>query len=421
MYFNVDELRAKFPALSIEDDGKPRVYLDNPAGTQVPHRVLERMERYLVRSNANSGGYFVTARESDVLKTQARQAMADLLNAPDLSEIVFGPNMTTLTYSVSRAIGRLLKPGDSIVVTRMDHDANVYPWLQLAEDLGLTVKFLPFNRETYQFDLQNFAELLDETVKIVAIGHASNALGTINNIPEMCKMAHEYGAWVYVDAVQSAPHIPVDVQSLGCDFLVCSSYKFFGPHQGILWGRKSILDHLKSYQVRPAKDKLPGKFENGTQSHEGMAGVLGALEYLGEVGEMFGDPFSANFPNFSGQQLGLHTAMAAIQSYEQTLSNYLIRGLQQISGVKVHGVTDRNELQHRVPTVTFTKENVHPNDIAKQLAAENTFVWSGHFYAVEVIDFLGLAESGGLLRVGAAHYNTADEIDKLLNVVDSIR
>ncbi len=415
---NVEAVRLEFPALSITDDGCERVYLDNPAGTQVPQRVVEMMSHYLIRCNANSGGDFVTSRDSDALKWKARTAMADFLNAPDPHEIIFGPNMTTLTYSLSRAIGRLLRPGDRIIVTRMDHDANVYPWMQLAEDLGVTVTHLPFNRDTYQFDFDELDELLDEDVKLVAVGYASNAIGTINDVARICQLAHDVGAWTFVDAVQSAPHIPVDVQQIGCDFLVCSAYKFFGPHQGILWGKKSILEHLKSYQVRPAQGKLPGKFETGTQSHEGMAGVLGALEYLAEIGEKYGQAFDTQSEHFAGLKKNLRLGMLAIQEYEQHLTRQLIEGLQAIPGITIHGISDTAALDKRVPTVSFTKAGVAPDAIAKTLAQHNIFVWSGHFYAVEVVDYLGLAESGGMVRVGIAHYNTEAEIAALLRVVE---
>ncbi len=421
MSLNISEIRRHYPALALSDAGKPRVYLDNPAGSQVPQQVIERMQAYLVQCNANSGGCFRTSVESDRVTGEAHRAMADLLNAPDETEIIFGPNMTTLTYSVSRSIGKWLQRGDQIILTRMDHDANVSPWLQLAEDIGAEIRWLSFNRQTWQYDLDELEELLNPRVKLVAVNYASNAIGTINDVKRITQMAQAAGALVFVDAVQYVPHGPTDVQELGCDFLVCSAYKFFGPHQGILWGRRELLERLPAYRVRPAGDKLPAKFESGTQSHEGQAGTLGALEYLAEIGEKMAGEFHGDFAHFSGRRRNLHAAMAAIKAYEKKLSAHLIRGLQQIPGVTVYGITDPEWLDWRVPTVSFTLAGFSPAEIARRLAGENVFVWDGHYYALEVIRHLGLAETGGMVRVGPVHYNTTAELDRLLAVVAEMR
>ena len=417
MPFDIQQIRAQFPALSLEDGGVPRVYLDNPAGTQVPHRVVERTSEYMIRMNANHGGPFRTSQDSDALSAEAHRAAAELLNAPSPEEIVFGANMTTLTFAISRSLGHWLKPGDEIILTRMDHDANVNPWRLLAEDLGLEVKWLSFNRETYQYDLDELERLISRRVKLLAVNYASNALGTINDVKTISSMARAVGALTYVDAVQYVPHGPTNVQALGCDFLACSVYKFFGGHQGILWGRGELLEALPAYKVRPAEDHGPGKFETGTQSFEGQAGALGAIEYLAWLGEQARDIYRQPFGHFSGRQQNIHTAMAAIKAYEKLLSAHLIKGLQAISGVTVHGITDPGQFDKRVPTVTFTREGFAPADIARRLAAENIFVWDGDYYAVEVVKHLGLAESGGMVRVGPVHYNTIAELDRLLEVV----
>ena len=418
MGIEIDAVRKEFPALSLKDNGKERIYLDNPGGTQVPRQVLERMEHYLIHTNANHGGHFRTSIESDKVLEDAHKAMADLLNAKSKDEIVFGANMTTLTFAVSRSIARLLKPGDTIMLTRMDHDGNVGPWLHLAGDLGLEVRWLNFDFKTYEYDLDEAANLLkDGSVKLAAINYASNCLGTINDVKAITELAHNTDTMVFVDAVQYVPHGPTDVQNIGCDFLVCSPYKFFGPHQGVLWGKAELLFSLEAYKVRPADNNPPGKFETGTQLHEGQAGTLGVLEYIEWIGKTMGGEFQVDFPNFEGRRLHLHTAMLAIQEYEQTLSSRLIEGLQNLSNVDVKGISDKKKQSHRVPTVSFTVKNQNPKDIAMKLAAENIYVWHGHNYALEAIRQLGLEDSGGVVRIGPVHYNTVEEIDRTLEVL----
>jgi len=421
MSLNIDLLRQQFPALQIEDAGMPRIYLDNPGGTQIPQQVLQRMKDYLVNTNANHGGYFRTSRGSDAVLEEAHQAMADFLNAGSPQEIVFGPNMTTLTFAISRSLAHWFKAGDEIILTRMDHDGNVAPWYQMAQERGLKVKWLDFHTDSYRYDYDQLETLLSPAVKLIAVNYASNAIGTINDIKKISQLAHKNHTLIYVDAVQYVPHAPTDVQELGCDFLVCSAYKFFGPHQGVLWGRLDLLEKLPAYKVRPADDFPPGKFETGTQCHEGQAGTLGALEYLSWMGQTMGREYHERFPDFSGRRLYLHAAMLAIREYEKDLSTQLIRGLSAIKKIKIHGITTESELGQRVPTVSFTKENVQPAEIARRLAEENIFVWDGHYYAVEVIRHLGLEEKGGMLRVGAVHYNTRKEINILLNMLELIK
>jgi cysteine desulfurase family protein (TIGR01976 family) len=328
--------------------------------------------------------------------------------------------MTTLTYAISRSLAFWFNPGDEIILSRMDHDANVYPWMQMAKDRRLEIKWLSFDRETYRFNLEELENLLSKKTRLVAVNYASNAIGTINDVKKISQMAHAAGALVYVDAVQYVPHGPTDIQEIDCDFLVCSVYKFFGGHQGVLWGREEVLKKLPAYRVRPAGDVLPGRFETGTQSHEGQAATLGALEYLSWVGETLGQEYAHQYPHFSGRKKMLHCAMSAIKAYEKHLSARLISGLQAIPGIKIHGITEPQQLDHRVPTVSFTREGISPQRISRVLAEKNIFVWHGHYYAVEVVNFLGLSESGGMLRVGAAHYNTAAEIDRLIEVISQI-
>ena len=418
MALNIKTIREQFPALALKDEGKARIYLDNPGGTQVPRQVLERMEHYLIHTNSNHGGPFRTSVESDKVLEDAHQGMADLLNAKSADEIIFGANMTSLTFAVSRSIGRLLKRGDVILLTRMDHDGNVGPWLHLAEDLGLEVKWLNFDLKTYEYDLEEAQSIFkDNNIKLAAINYASNCLGTINNVKALTEMAHQSDTLVFVDAVQYVPHGPTDVQDIGCDFLACSPYKFFGPHQGVLWGKAELLEKLEAYKVRPAENTAPGKFETGTQLHEGQAGTLGVLEYLEWLGETMGAEYLANFPEFSGRRKKLHAAMLAIQDYEQTLSSRLIEGLQNLAGVDVKGISAVKDLARRVPTVSFTVKNQNPEEIAVKLAAENIFVWHGHNYALEAVRLMGIEEAGGVVRIGPVHYNTLEEIDRTLEVL----
>ncbi len=418
MPLNIKKIRQQFPALQLKDDGKPRIYFDNPGGTQVPQQVVQRMRDYLINSNANHGGFFRTSQTSDAILEESHMAMADFLNASSPHEIIFGPNMTTLTFAVSRSLAHWFKPGDEIILTRMDHDANVSPWMQMAQEKGLKIKWVNFHTDSYHYDYQQLEELLSSRVKLIAINYASNAIGTINDIQRVVDLAHRYQALIYVDAVQYVPHAPTDVQKLGCDFLVCSAYKFFGSHQGILWGRYELLEKLPAYKVRPADEKPSGKFETGTQCHEGQAGTLGALEYLSWIGQTMAQEYHQKFSNFSGRKLFLHAAMQAIKEYEKNISKHLINGLSNIKKIKIHGITDQGELEKRVPTISFCMDGINPAKIARHLAAENIFVWNGHYYALEVIRHLGLEKQGGMVRIGAVHYNTMDEIDRLLNSLE---
>lgn len=380
-------VRAQFPSL------RPgRVYLDNPGGTQVHGSVIEAISDYYLNSNANLGGPFETSQASDRVLAGARRDVALMLGA-DAEEIVFGANMTTLTFHASRALTRELGPGDEILVTRVDHDGNVAPWLLAAQDRGATVLHADIDREQCVVDLDDFRSKLSDRTAVAAFNWASNGAGTISDAAAMCRMAREVGAISYVDAVQYAPHGPMDVHALGCDFLACSAYKFFGPHIGVLYGRHQLLEGIRPYKVRPAHDEAPGSWETGTANLECIAGTAAAARYLVSIGA------------------------EAITAYERTLTARLIDGLDAIAGVTQFGTRD---LDRRVPTVTFTLEGYAPADVAAALGAQGIFVWDGNYYALELMERLGLEQSGGAVRVGAVHYTTVEEIDRFLEAVSAL-
>lgn len=398
---NVDAVRAQFPALNRPAAGGVlSVHFDNPAGTQVPQRVIEAVSRYYQTMNANSGGAFATSQASDTMVQQTRAKLAAFLNAPTPDEIVIGPNMTTLNFALSRALAQTLNPGDEILLTHMDHDANVSPWLRIAQDRGLVVRWADMDVEDCTLDLNSLEVMLSDNTRIVATGHASNAVGTINPVATIAEMAHSVGALYVVDAVQSAPHIPIDVQAIGCDFLLCSSYKFFGPHAGILWGRYDLLESLPAYKVRPSKDVPPYRWETGTPAFELIAGVGAAVDYL------------ASLCGGQADRAGIEAGMGAVVAYELELVTHLIDMLQTIPGLQIYGITDSARYHERVPTVVFALEGSTSLQVAEHLAQQHIYVWDGNYYAVEVMKTLGYEEDG-LVRVGLAHYNTHDEIDRL--------
>ncbi len=407
MAFPIHAVRARFPALATTDAGRPRIYFDAPGGTQACDSAIAGMTAHLARGSANSGGRFAASIETDAIVEAAHAAMADLLGAHP-GEIAFGPNMTSLTLAVSRALARDWGPGDEMILTRLDHDANVRPWLLVAEDRGMVVRWLDFAPETGRLDVAALPSLIGPRTRLFACAGASNALGTINPVSEMAAIVHAgCDALVFVDAVQSVPHIVTDVTTLGADLLVCSPYKFWGPHQGVLWGRAELLDRVLAYKLRPSPTQPPARrFETGTPSFEGQAGVLGVIDYLDWLGGEVGGGNS--------RRARLVAAMTACADYEADLGAQLLAGLATIPGLKLWGAPT---MEGRVPTFAFTLAGHHPDAIAAHLAARNIFAWSGHFYAVEVIDRLGLADSGGLLRVGLCHYSTADEVDALIKAL----
>ncbi|MBN1660300.1 MAG: cysteine desulfurase-like protein [Anaerolineae bacterium] len=413
------ELRAEFPALQQTHQGRPLIFFDGPGGTQVHGSVLDAIRRYLVEANSNAHGEFLYSQRTDATVGAAREALADLLNAPRADEIVFGPNMTTLTFHVSRAIGRTLSAGDEIVVTNLDHDANVAPWVAL-EERGVTIRRVDFNPADCTLDMAGLEAAINPRTRLVALGYASNAVGTINDVARAADLAHAAGAWLYVDAVHYAPHGPIDVQALGCDFLVCSMYKFFGPHGGALWGRYELLDALRAYKVRPAGDDPPDKFETGTQSFEALAGATAAVDYLASVGRRFGSDYAVDWAGFEGRRRDLKAGLSAIRAYERDLAERLVSGLNAIRGLRIYGITDPERFDERVPTVSFTVDGLAAPEISRRLGESNLFAWAGHFYALAVTERLGLEGRGGLLRVGLAHYNTEDEVDLLLGLLDDM-
>ena len=410
-------IRSQFPSLD-----RPAIFFDNPGGTQIARSSAERIQRYLLECNANHEGAFATSRQSDAILDEAHAAMADFLNAARPEEIIFGANMTTLTLHISRSLARQLKPGDEIVVTRLDHDANISPWLLVAEDRGCKVTWIDFDPQDCTLKLDEFEQALERKPRIVAFGYASNAVGTINPVRKITEMAHAAGALVYVDAVQYAPHGPIDVQALGVDFLVCSSYKFFGPHAGILYGRYELLEQIKAYKVRPAPNSLPGKFETGTQNHEGIAGVLGALEYFEWLGKTFGAGQEEGLRErgYSGRRLELKKGLTALRAYEFELSRALLATLGQVPGLHLYGLAEPRKLDQRVPTFSFTLEGKQPRAVAEALAEAGIYVWDGNYYALAVTERLGVEASGGMVRVGAVHYNTLEEVARLGEVLKSI-
>jgi len=413
MTINIDRIRGQFPALSETDEGKARLYFDNPAGTQVPQMVVDRMANCMLYSSANLGGGFPTSIRAGAVVDDARAAMADFLNAPSPDEIIFGQNMTSITFHLSMSIGKLLQPGDEIILSRMDHDANVEPWKLMARDYDLKVRWLEFDTGTFEFDLSELDTLLNDRTRLLCVGGASNLTGTINDVKTICGKARDVGAWSFVDAVQSAPHILSDVQDIGCDFFVCSAYKFFGPHQGILWGRRDVLEKLAPYKVRPAPAELPWCFETGTQSHEGMAGTAAAVDYFAWVGEAMAGATG-------NRREQLKAGLELLFDYEKQLADRLIAGLKSIPGVRVLGISDPIASDRRVPTVSFVHEQHAPSDIASALAERNVFAWSGHNYALELAKALNINDSGGAVRIGAVHYNTPDEIDAVVTALQEI-
>jgi cysteine desulfurase family protein (TIGR01976 family) len=409
--FDVDALRARFPALSLEQDGHPVVFFDGPGGTQVPQSVIDAVTTYYRESNANTDGAFLTSRRSDAIIAGAHQAMADMLGAADPHEIKFGPNMTTLTFHVSRSIVATMAPGDEIILTGLDHHGNVDPWLGAARDRGITVRFWEPRLEDCTLDLAGLDELLSPRTRLVAVGWASNAVGTINPVAEIVRRAHAAGAWTYLDAVHAAPHLPIDVRAVGTDFLACSTYKFFGPHAGVLYGRAEVLAGLPAYKLRPAEDH----FETGTANHEGLTGVTAAVEYLADVGGRFG-----GLPDGASRRERILAGLTAIRAYEMGLYRRLADGLDTIPGLTMYGITDRSRFGERTPTAAFRLDGIDPRGVAEALGGEGIAVWDGDFYATGLMERLGLLERGGVVRVGLTHYNTAGEVDRLVDALGRI-
>ena len=406
---DIDALRSRFPALARMHGDRPFVYFDGPGGTQVPKSVIDAVARYYETSNANHGGTFTTSELSDAVVEGAHAAIADLLGV-SAEEIVLGANMTTLTFHLSRSIAGTFGPGDEIVLSGLDHAANVDPWIAMAKDRDLVIRWWEPRLDDCTLHIEDLKAVLSPRTRLVAAGWASNAVGTINPVAEIVVAAHAVGAWAYIDAVHAAPHLAIDARAVNADFVACSVYKFFGPHVGAVYGKASILASLPTYKVRPSNTG----FETGTGNFEGYAGSLAAIAYLEDVGVMAGAPDGAS------RREKLATAMDAIRTTEMVLYRRLHDGLVSIDGVQLFGITDPARFDHRTPTAALTVAGVTAHDVAIALGAEGIAVWDGDFYALGLVERLGLAKSGGLVRIGLTHYNTAAEVDRLVEAVRRI-
>lgn len=407
---DLSEIRSQFPALSVCEGGRPLVFLDAPGGTQVPQRVIDAISGYLATSNANVHGSFLTSRRTDAVVQGAHQAMADFLGC-GADEVVFGPNMTTLTFAFSRALAREWRAGDEVITTVLDHDANVAPWRAL-EERGVVVHRVNIRPDDCTLDLDDLKAKLNVRTKLVAVGYASNAVGTINPVEKIVKLARHHGALSYVDAVHYAPHRYLDVAKLECDFLACSVYKFFGPHIGVIYGKREHLSRLRPYKVRPATEELPYRWETGTQNHECLAGVTAAVDYVASLAEKPGE--------MTGRREAIKAAFESIQQYEATLTEQLLCGLRRIKGLTLFGIPELSRLPERTATVGVRMEGYTPAEMARFLGGRGLCTWNGNFYALSLTERLGLEASGGVLRIGLVHYNTAGEVDRLLDELTSL-
>ncbi|MGH9515891.1 MAG: cysteine desulfurase-like protein [Terriglobales bacterium] len=398
-------VRSQFPSLAREVNGHPAAFVDGPGGTQVPQRVIDAISNYLNTSNANTAGAYPTSRETDEMIAGAHAAVADFL-ACDADEIVFGPNMTTLTYAISRALGRELRAGDEILLTHLDHDANISPWRAL-EERGVKIQFADVNEDDCTLNIDDLARKITPRTKLVAVGYASNAVGTINNVKTIIRLAHDAGAIAYIDAVHYAPHGPIDVRKLDCDFLACSTYKFFGPHMGVLYGKGEHLTRLQPYKVRANTNAVPQRWEWGTLNHECIAGITACVEYLAELGK--------SVASCSDRRQALMSAYDAIQIHERKLMERMLLGLEEIPGLRLYGIADPARLQSRCPTFAVRIDGHSPLELATKLGESGIFTWDGNYYAINLTERLGVEQSGGFLRIGLVHYNTEEEVDRVLD------
>jgi cysteine desulfurase family protein (TIGR01976 family) len=414
-------IRAQFPALSQTVNGHPAAFLDGPGGTQVPQRVIDAISDYLRHNNANTCGAYATSRNTDAVIAGARAAMADFLHCA-ADEVIFGANMTSLTFAISRSFGREnggrnLNPGDEILVTRLDHDANVSPWLALAEDKGLTVRWAEIHEADCTLNMTDLASKINSKTKLVAVGYASNAVGTINPVKEIVRLAHAVGALAYIDAVHYAPHGLIDVAELDCDFFVCSTYKFFGPHMGVLFGKREHLQTLRPYKVRANTNAIPNCWEWGTLNHECIAGITACVDYVADLGRRTN-------PDATTRRTDIESAYQAIHEHERSLTTRLTSGLNKIPALKIYGITDPAELDHRCGTLAIRAVNQTaantPLALATKLGERGIFTWDGNYYALNLTEQLDVEKSGGFLRIGLVHYNTIEEVDRLLVALSEI-
>jgi len=407
-HLDLSWVRAQFPSFSLEVNGQPASFLDGPGGTQVPQRVIDAISHYLRTSNANTCGAYATSRRTDQMIAGARSAMADFLGC-DADEIVFGPNMTSLTYAVSRAIGRELGPGDEIVLTHLDHDANISPWRAL-EERGAKIQMVEIHEQDCTLDMDDLARKITPRTKVVAVGYASNAVGTINDVKTVVRLAHEAGAMAFIDAVHYAPHGPIDVRDLDCDFLACSTYKFFGPHMGVLYGKREHLARLQPYKLRANTNAVPQRWEWGTLNHELLAGVTACVEYLAELGKRsFGDVADP-----TTRRESILAVYRAIHAHERTVMQRMLSGLAEIPGLRLYGISDPARLDSRCPTFAIRLPGHTPLALATKLGDQGIFTWDGNYYALNLTERLGVEPDGGFLRIGFVHYNTEEEVDRVL-------
>jgi cysteine desulfurase family protein (TIGR01976 family) len=404
-------VRSQFPSLAQSVNGTPAVFLDGPGGTQVPQRVIDAMADYLARNNANTGGAYHTSRETDRMIAEARSAMGDFLNC-DPDEVVIGQNMTTLTYGMSRAIGRELGPGDEIVLTLLDHDANFSPWKAL-EEKGIVVRAVNFREADCTLDMGDLERKISNRTKLVAVGYASNAVGTINSVREIARLARQAGALSYIDAVHYAPHGAIDVRALDCDFLVCSTYKFFGPHMGVLYGKRELLKRFQPYKVRPNTNNIPNCWEWGTLNHECMAGIKACVDYWEALGRRAK-------PSVRSRRDAILAAHEATHAHERAMLEKLIAGLLAIRGLKLYGISDPKRFDQRCATVVVRVDGFTPLELATKLGERGFFTWDGNYYALNVTEQLGVESTGGFLRIGLVHYNTMEEVERLLSAMREI-
>lgn len=414
--FNQEQLiriRSRFPSLSRQQSGRDVIYFDGPAGSQVPQRVAMRIADALLQHSANRSGKFTTSREVDQLMAEAHAAAADFFGASDPREIVFGANMTTMTLHFSRSLSQAWNVGDEIVVTRLDHDANVTPWVLAARDRHANIRYVDVNLADCTLDENHFANQLSSKTKLVAFTCASNSIGSKTEIKRLVHQAQQVGAMTYLDATHYAPHERLSVQDWGADFVACSAYKFYGPHIGMVWARKKWLEEIRPYKLRPSPDTYPASWMTGTQNHPCIAGVTEAIEYLADIGREFRGDKQLNRP------AALDVAYENIRSHEQKLIWQLIEGLQSIRGIHVQGIVDRNRQDQRVPTLAFHADRFTSAELAERLGEAGVYAWHGNYYALQLSEQLKM-EPAGMLRLGIMHYNTASEVERCLETLATI-
>ena len=401
-------VRDRFPALRRTVNGVPAVFVDAPGGTQVPQAVIDAMAEYLRSNNANTGGRFATSRATDEVIEGARRAAGDFLNC-DAGEVVFGPNTTTLAFALSRSFARTLRPGDEVIVTRLDHDANVAPWVAAAEDTGATVRWADVREGDCTLDLESLEAALSPRTRLVAFTLASNAVGTVTSAWDVVSLARAAGATVVADAVHLAPHRLIDARALDVDVLFCSPYKFFGPHLGVMYARRTLLESWTPYKVAPADNRAPDRWETGTKNHEALAGFRAAIDYLAAVGRQDDEV------DRSPRRVELERAMGMIAEVEAALTRRFLEGAGSVEGLEIYGISDLQRAHERTPTFAVRLQGLTPQRLAEALGERGIFVWDGNYYALALMERLGLESSGGAVRIGFCHYNTIEEVDRVLD------